>query len=160
MRRKDAIELGVTVALGIILLVVSLSLARRPKVRQEPGSPGPLSPATSVARVQGQVQGHKLHPRKVEGDKFMNRFNLVTAVLPLERNPFGVGQEGPQDAKAVLVLDGIMWSAEKPTAIIGSGFYKEGDTIDRFKVVKIHPTKVVLQDGGSEFELRLNQNTN
>ena len=156
MRKKDVIELGVTGLLGLLLLVASFALAHRMKAPQDPTSVGH---GAGLKKVLAGLPGHELRRKQVKGNKFFIRFSAVTAALPLERDPFVAGQTGPQDAKAALSLDGIMWDAKKPTAIIGANFLNEGDMIDRFKVVKIHPTKVVLQDGDSQFELLLNQNT-
>jgi len=154
MRKKDAIELGITVVLGILLLIVSFALIHKKKSYQGPRLAGSVP---VVFKVKGLPQGHELHRKQVKGIEFFKRFSMVTAVLPLERDPFIAGEAGPHNSKAALVLDGIMWDLKKPTAVIGSNFFNEGDTIDRYKIVKILPTKVVLQDGDSRFELVLNQ---
>lgn len=159
MRKKDKIELGITVVLGVVLLVASLLLFQKMKTRQGP-RPAVSSPtAKTVSRAKGPSHGKILHRKKVDGEKFINRFNLVTAALPLERDPFTAGQAKARDAKAVLPLNGILWDPTNPVAVVGTDFLKEGDSVDRFKIVKIHPTKVVFQDGGTQFEVSLNQDT-
>ncbi len=154
MRKKDTIELVITVALGVFLLIISVALYHRTNTKR---ASVPASAAGTVTAVSGAgpLPGYRLRRMKVSGVGFINRFVMATSVLPLERDPFTAGQSGPQDPKAALSLDGIMWNAEKPTAIIGTAFVNEGDAVGRFKVVKIYPTKVVLREGDSEFELFL-----
>ncbi len=53
-----------------------------------------------------------------------------------------------------LKLTGIIYGEEK-VAIINSGFYKEGDEVEGFKIKEIKPLSVILTWDGQEAELKL-----
>lgn len=53
-----------------------------------------------------------------------------------------------------LKLTGIIYGEEK-VAIINSGFYKEGDEIEGFKIKEIKPLSVILTWDSQEAELKL-----
>ena len=46
------------------------------------------------------------------------------------------------------MISGIMYNAENPCAIVRGEVVHEGDTIDGYKVVKIHRDKVELEKNG------------
>lgn len=54
-----------------------------------------------------------------------------------------------------LVLNGIIWSKDRPKAMIGSVIVCKGDNIAENKVVDIKPDRVILNDGIKDFELKL-----
>jgi len=58
------------------------------------------------------------------------------------------------DSLKRLKLTGIIYGEDK-IAIINSGFYKEGDKIDSFKIKEIKPLSVVLTWDNQEVELKL-----
>lgn len=157
MRKKDLIELWITVVLGILLVIACFVAAhRRDGPRNKSSTTSPVRAATVKPRGAEVLPDYRLYRKKGVHGKFLDRFVAATATLSLERNPFTAGQDMSSNARASLVLDGIMWDEKKPTVIINAHFLSEGDVFDRFKVVKIHPTKVVLQEGVAEFELALN----
>ncbi|MHC4664802.1 MAG: hypothetical protein ACYS9T_02455 [Planctomycetota bacterium] len=49
------------------------------------------------------------------------------------------------------MVRGIVYSDEKPCAIIRDEVVQEGDTIEGYRVVRIHPHKVELEKGGKIF---------
>ncbi len=52
-------------------------------------------------------------------------------------------------------LEAIIYSKDKPLAIINGNLYKEGEKIGEYKIVKINEDKVVLKKGKEEFNLML-----
>ena len=70
------------------------------------------------------------------------------------RNPFTLKESGGKGGKGLL-LNGIAWDEIKPTAVIDDQIVEVGGEIDGNKVVRIEPARVVLNDGESDFELRL-----
>ena len=53
------------------------------------------------------------------------------------------------------MVTGIMYNAEKPCAIIYGKVVHEGDTVNGYRVVRIHRTKVELVKGGKVFTRRV-----
>lgn len=56
-----------------------------------------------------------------------------------------------------LVLNGIVWDKVTPRAIISNDIVRIGDKIGNNTVVDIKQDRVILNDGTSNFELRLGQ---
>lgn len=54
-----------------------------------------------------------------------------------------------------LVVSGIIWSKDKPKAMIGDAMVGKGDKVGNNTVVEIKPDKVILNDGTKDFELKL-----
>ena len=53
------------------------------------------------------------------------------------------------------VLNGIMFSAEHPTAILNDTMVAPGDKVFGFNVIKISPSSVELSDNGNTYSLKL-----
>lgn len=67
------------------------------------------------------------------------------------RNPFMSSlavSQGP-------ILDGILWDASKPVAIINGEIVGKGDSVGIYVVVEVRPESVLLNDGEKDIELRL-----
>jgi hypothetical protein len=54
-----------------------------------------------------------------------------------------------------LELQGIVWSRERPTAVINGVVLGPGETVAGFTLLRVEPRAVVLGDGEREIELRL-----
>ncbi len=70
------------------------------------------------------------------------------------RNPF-VLTETSASRSSGMVLNGIAWDAQNPSAVINDQIVEVGSKINGSKVVKIEPNRVILNDGENDFELRL-----
>ncbi len=67
------------------------------------------------------------------------------------RNPFMSSlavSQGP-------TLDGILWDANKPVAIINGEIAGKGDSVGPYVVVEVRPESVLLNDGEKDVELYL-----
>lgn len=53
--------------------------------------------------------------------------------------------------KAKIVVTAIVFGDENPSAIVSNRVVREGDTIEGFKVVKIHKNKVEFEKNGKSF---------
>ena len=67
------------------------------------------------------------------------------------RNPFMLKKV--KDKK--LTLNGIIWDAKNPQAVINGEIVGVGDKVSKYSVVDININAVVLNDGKRDFELRL-----
>jgi len=73
------------------------------------------------------------------------------------RNPF-VPKKMPVKAVSTLKLSGIVWDEKAPKALINGSIMEAGDRVDANTViVEIRENYVILNDGVSDFELRLGQ---
>jgi len=66
------------------------------------------------------------------------------------RNPFL-----PGGTAAVLDLSGILWDEEAPKAIISGNIVAVGEKVEGNTVVDIRPDRVILNNGNTTIELRL-----
>ena len=70
---------------------------------------------------------------------------------PWGGNPFLATRQGPSSADAtqegVLTLNGIIWDAQAPSAVINNRVLNPGDWIDRWRVVEIQRDRVIVSDG-------------
>ncbi len=67
------------------------------------------------------------------------------------RNPFMSSlavSQGP-------TLDGILWDANNPVAVINGEIAGKGDSVGPYVVVEVRPESVLLNDGEKDIELRL-----
>lgn len=140
---KDKIQLAVTGALVLVLvLVVGHGLRKRP-VKSSPAavpkSP-PVAPTPSV-------------PPEAQAPAMLLKLKEEARTLPFKRDPFlrqaavSLGRGGPS-------LSGIAWDEEDPTAIINGRIARRGDSIDGYTVVDIRKDGVTLHDGVEELEIQ------
>ncbi len=73
------------------------------------------------------------------------------------RNPF-VPKAKEVKVELRIVLNGIVWDANKPVAMINDKVLGMGESLnDKITVVQIKPDRVILNNGESDFELKLGQ---
>ncbi len=73
------------------------------------------------------------------------------------RNPF-VPKLKEAKVEVRIVLNGIVWDAHKPVAMINDKVLAAGESFnDKITVVQIKPDRVILNNGESDFELKLGQ---
>ncbi len=71
-------------------------------------------------------------------------------------SPFVLQKEGSALSASGLVLNGIAYDDKRPAAIINDKIVEVGGSVEKYKVVKITPGKVVLSDGFATIEIELN----
>ena len=129
----------------IILIVLSVFAAislihgimAKPKSKYAPPAPGVQQPAGIQARASHVS---------------MQRHARRTKYKTWNRNPFAEAGSG---TSSTLVLNGIIWSKDKPKAMIGDTIVTKGSVVNGNKVIEITPNKVVLNDGVNNFELKM-----
>ncbi len=75
------------------------------------------------------------------------------------RDPFGVASESNTNEadntkKDELVLEGVIWNAVKPQALINGNIVKVGETVGDAKVLEIRKDGVKVRDQEKEYYLR------
>ncbi|MCA9404945.1 MAG: hypothetical protein KC684_00260 [Candidatus Omnitrophica bacterium] len=81
------------------------------------------------------------------------------ALQTQEALPEGMGDAGPQriDQGQNIVLNGIFWNSQKPSALINNEVLGVGMQLNGYKVVKITRKTVVVDDGVNVLELRMQE---
>ncbi len=145
MKKKDIIQIGITGVLLVVLLLF-LSHGRKPKKTAN----GPLNKNVSLSPA-ADVQ-------KTGGSEFYKRLEEETKSMELKRDPFTFTkqQAGPSVVSArELILSGIAWDQDNPSAIINNKIVAIGQEVDGNTVVDIKENRVILNDGDHNFELRI-----
>ncbi len=75
------------------------------------------------------------------------------------RDPFtfGMSVEGVESRYGDLHLNGIVWDAEVPYAVINNEVVKAGDMLGQIKVIEISKDEVILEEDGERFRLKLEE---
>ncbi len=136
MRDKKIIFL---VVLGIVVLI---SLARAIIVSSRKNI---TYPPAELARSQEAYPGLR---------------RGVSKFTSFVRNPF-VPKAKEVIIEMRIVLNGIVWDAHKPVAMINDKVLGVGESFnDKITVVQIKPDRVIFNNGESDFELKLGQSAN
>ena len=75
------------------------------------------------------------------------------------KDPFApiTGREGRRSMRDGIELEGIMWDASQPLAVINGVILHEGETIRGKKILRIERDRVILGEDGDQFILRLGE---
>ena len=80
------------------------------------------------------------------------RKKAKTSYVDWGRNPFT-----PSESPKASVLEGIMWDAKNPQAIINGNILGIGEKVGSGVIVDIQKTSVIIKNGAIEKEYRLGQ---
>lgn len=147
MQKKSLIQIIITGILVFVLLCVVISDIKRGRrlkyiLNKSEFSSGKVVPIGKQAAAKGLFLKLEEETKKIE----------------LKRDPFFPGaiinhKESPHG----LYLSGIVWDAQKSTAIINGKILGIGSTIGTNTVLDIKEDRVILYDGSGNIELELNQ---
>lgn len=147
MREKNKIQLGLVVIFILVLIFVIFNiLGKSGKVKKEQAN------IKSGSKVQAGAPNAPVSTGKSLFDSLDAQAEGVTLV----RDPFSsVPLVAEKTSGRGVVLSGIVWGKDKPTAIINNSIVRVGDTVSGNVVVRIQRDRVVLNDGNNDFELKL-----
>jgi len=141
MKKKDIIELSITGTLIIVLLFTVINAMRR----RRQAKPPEIKPQDTI-----------LQQEPLQDKELFSRLEQETKDLELRRDPFTSSLITPVESSSFrLYLTGILWDEKNPTAIINGKIIGIGDKVGGNSVVDIKKDRVILNDGFSDFELRL-----
>jgi len=138
MSRKEKIQIAVTVVL-LLLLTVILKVKMRRRSDLSPEAPPVLTEVRGVLRVNDAG----LNLGKGEGSSV------------LRRDPFAEPDRAKKTEGEGPELNGILWSDERPMAVINHQIVGIGMAIDEYTVVAITRRDVILSDGRMTHTLSL-----
>lgn len=150
LTKKDKIELAIILILIVILIMFSVALSRRKRVSQLPSR-------RIAQRIFSAVRHFQHDPQRNKGTPFIWEKN-AGEIIEVKRNPFFFGSSNNNQGASVseLLLKGIIWDPDKPSAIINERAVGIGDVIAGFKVTQITQDSVILENEKSKLELKLN----
>ena len=134
MQNKKVIALIVLAIFAVISLIHGMTarpkkkLAVSPETAQTAGPPAPKE----VLTVERQYKR--------------------SAYKSWKRSPF---VPTGTSTSSSLTVSGIIWSKDKPKAMVGDAMVVKGDKVGGNTVVDIKPDRVILNDGTKDFELKL-----
>jgi len=138
-KNKKQIELVVTVCLCFIFVAVLLNSMNAVKKKmnstQVPVMPA-IVPLSATPVITNQPAADKEN-------------------LDWRRDPFSGKIYSGESSGAKLKLSGILWDAKNPQVIIDGDMMKVGDTIGKYRIIKIEQNKVIVNDGVQDKELPL-----
>ena len=148
---------GFAVILSAVLLVLSAAgipyfLARKAAVKTD--YPVALSTNADLPLADSIIS--RAGPVVFDGDEKEVPDEVKAAESPLSvfesvRFPTATGAE----VKEAIRLTGIMYTTEKPLAVINNAIWRENDYVDKFKILRIGKDFVTVSRGGEEFIVRL-----
>lgn len=161
MKQKDAIQIGITGVLVLILLMTMVRACNKVKKRKKLSSPPAASavqPQSGTTAASAEHQPGAQPVPVMSSEPLYVRFQKETEGLELIRDPFSKQAITPTAVKgkvSSLQLNGIAWDEERPTAIINNEIAEVGSQIDEYTVVEIRKDRVILSDGEQNLVLTI-----
>lgn len=117
--------------------------------------------AVNRSLITGGFTAKTLVARKIS--KVRDMINAPSAALPLAAeakesakiSPAVPKALSPDDVKSMVRLTGIMYTPERPLAVVNDAVWSEGEHVGEFKILKIGEDFLKVDRSGSEFVLRL-----
>lgn len=91
--------------------------------------------------------------KKRDFDFFDSKFNKIE----YKRNPFEMVPVKLRGGSRSGCLEGIVWDSSRSTAIFGDRFFKAGDNINGYKILRIKNESVILSNRRVIYELKLGE---
>ncbi|MCX5715694.1 MAG: hypothetical protein NTV07_02310 [Candidatus Omnitrophica bacterium] len=136
---KTKIEIIVTAGFVVLFAFVVFKSIPGAKVKKAT-PPAPVKNSPAVAHKRDVVQADTNGPAKAAA---------------WGRDPFSFGKSTYASAENGMVLNGIVWDENAPSAIINDNIVKVGEEVDGKKVAEIKKDKVILTKDGAVYELNL-----
>ena len=160
MKQKEAIQLGITGILVVILLMATVRAMGKRKKHPKP-PPGADAASSSVLPTAAGGSASKKQaaapstpkPAAQSSKEFYAALEKETATMDLARDPFSKQSitastaAMPKGKTSSLQLNGIAWDEQHPTAIINNEITEVGSQVDEYPVVDIKKDRVILSDG-------------
>ena len=155
--KSERAKVYLIIVLGIVLCVFSyLRLFHKGSTaRTESGSPAtpatvPSTPTPAGVHPQ-QTDAQELKRQDVVGGVVRNIFEPGKSVVTADARLKALDDGGPRETP--LVLNGLVYSANNPIAVINGQFLRPRDQIGGYKIVRIGPKEVVMRGEDREIVL-------
>ena len=142
MHNKEKIQLVIVGVLFIVFIGAFLNTMKKSKPKEDSALNQPIGLNNPLPQNEGQPQVTFL------------KLQEESRKLKLKRDPFTLSpievDQGPH-------LQGIVWDAKHPTAVINGQILGVGSQFDGSKIVEIRKDRIIFNDGTKNFELILGQ---
>lgn len=155
--KSERAKVYLIIVLGIVLCVFSyLRLFHKGSTaRTESGSPATPATVPSIPTPVGvhpqQTDAQELKRQDVVGGVVRNIFEPGKSVVTADARLKALDDGGPRETP--LVLNGLVYSANNPIAVINGQFLRPGDQIGGYRIVRIGPKEVVMRGEDREIVL-------
>ena len=128
------------------------------------GAPAiPSTPPSAVATVVNHLSPPAIEPSPPSGSKEEDRLplsrgvarDIFAPVRQTEAGDKGKASEKPSESRVPLILNGIIYGDVKPLVVINGQFYRMGDSVGGFKIVRVRSKDVLLKSEDQEIALRI-----
>ena len=139
-KQNKKVVILVVLSIGAVISLI-YGITAPPKTRREvlPATAAVSSGGTALS--PGSISPTERRAKRTEFDSW-------------GKDPFSP-KEAPKAEAAKVKLNGILWDEVNPKAIIGDDIVEIGDKVGSNTVVDIKEDRVTLNDGTSDFELKL-----
>jgi len=142
---KARVKLIVTIILGIVFILSWINTMGAIKKRFWGDGGQKVNPSVQVVRQSPKVQTNLLQAIENEDDG-----------MEWIRCPF-CGKLYIDGEGGVVALSGILWDDKTPKAVINGEIVGLGDNINKYSIVNINRSSVVLNDGVKDIEILLEE---
>ncbi len=129
-----------------VLAVTLVLLVRKPAGTPQSAPASPIDSVTTVADTTGDMQIDWRHPPLYQPGR-SDPMRLGAPTYVMER---GVAPQ--MEVRRTLALRGVLYSTDKPAAIVGTSLVHEGEQIAGVTVVRIEKNGVVFEMDGEQWK--------
>lgn len=165
-KKSEQIKIYVTLGLALVLVVSGYFRVIRPRTKGTANATAslPAAPAVQIPKVQVET------PQRIEtpatNKKTKKKQSAIESMSSMVRDIFVEPVvPKPDDAKEEKkpslppsILKGTIVGGENPIAIINGKFFRTGDWIGDFQLVRIDKNEVLLSSGNHEIVLEVLKN--
>lgn len=150
MNRKK-IEMIVTLILAVIFVFSVIRVFRISKTKKRIKIAEDIVQKAESIKI---VQDSAINPFFVTGIDTESSDDLQ---IVCHRCPFSGKIYSAMDTPVTIKLElgGIIWDSKNPKALINNEIVQEGDTIGKYKILKIYENSIKFTDGANEYALEL-----
>ena len=142
---KKQIEITVTAILALIFILAfsrSIKTVKNKLKTNYPSATQTITPAPAANVNSGAIVDNRNKDERLEW----------------VRCPFSGKVYPSAEGKSVTFkLAGIIWDEKNPQALINNSIVGQGENIGNYRVVKIEPEAVILNDGQKDIQLSIGQ---
>jgi hypothetical protein len=155
--KSEPVKVYLIIVLGFVLCLVSYLRFFHKGSTTGTGAGSPTPPATTqsiaapVAPQQRAVQ--ELQQQEFAGGVVRDIFEPGRSAATVDARLKAPDDSQPHEM--TLVLNGLVYSVNNPIAVINGQFFRRGDQVGGYKIVRIGPKEVVVRDEDREIVLKV-----
>ena len=162
--KSEQIKLYFTIGLALVLVVSGYFRVIRPRLKGTANATASSSPAAPAAVPVLQTPEIRTKPSSSKNERtkkipktMESMSSMVRDIFaePAHPQPAAPVKDAPPPSLPPSVLKGTIVGGENPVAIINGKFFRMGDRIGDYQVVRIDKDEVLLSSGNHEIVLEV-----